>query len=35
MFSGTLQISYCESQPALYYIYFPGDETVVKVATGA
>lgn len=34
-FSGTLQISYCESQPALYYIYFPGDETVVKVATGA
>lgn len=33
-FTGNLQISYCESQPALYYIYFPGNETVTKVVQG-
>lgn len=30
-FTGNLQISYCESNPALYYIMFP-DENVVKTA---
>lgn len=33
-FTGNLQISYCESNPALYYIYFP-DENVVKTAIAA
>lgn len=33
-FNGSLQISYCDSQPALYYIYFP-DENAVKVVSAA
>ena len=33
-FTGQLQISYCESQPALYYLYFP-DEGITRVVTGA
>lgn len=32
-FKGKLQISYCESQPALYYLFFP-DEGITKVVTG-
>ena len=33
-FNGSLQISYCDSQPSLYYIYFP-DENAVKIVTAA
>jgi hypothetical protein len=33
-FTGNLQIDYCASQPALYYLYFP-DEGITKVVTGA
>ena len=34
-FNGNLQVDYCASHPALYYIYFPGNENAVKVVTGA
>lgn len=33
-FSGSIQVDYCATAPALYYIYFP-DENAVKVVTGA
>lgn len=33
-FSGTLQIGYCDAQPALYYIYFP-EEQAQKIVIGA
>lgn len=31
-FNGTLNIEYCATTKALYYIYFPGDETIVSGA---
>lgn len=33
-FSGSLQIGYCDSQPALYYIFFPG-ETASRVVVAS
>lgn len=32
-FNGTLQVDYCSTDKALYYIYYPGDEKVVSGVT--